>query len=122
MRRIIFSIILGIVTPVSYLALMAFIEDFLPAGLMITTFYGQKAPGLLLAPFTLPIYFDIFVKAERFAPLIFDTPFFRLVTFILFDWALYGLISYFVLGRLKRFKKRTVTASETPPPPPNFGK
>ena len=91
-----------------------------PSALTEISIKGQPAPGILLAPFSLPIYFDIFVKEEEIAPAIFDMFWFRFSSFILFNGVLYGIIIYLLLGRLARFKKQKVWGSEVPPQPPTF--
>jgi hypothetical protein len=120
MRRIVFSIILGIVFPIICLTMLGVIAEYIPMRLTVSKFYGQPAPGILLAPFTIPFYFDTFVKEERILPHIFDTFWFRVSTFILWNWILYGTIIYFVLGLFKGFKKQSVSFSETPPRPSTF--
>jgi len=120
MWRIILSIIFGIIFPLACVAMLAFTEKYIPSALMLSSFHGKPAPGILLAPFLLPVYFDIFVKEERILPLIFDTFWFRVISVVLFDWLLYGTIIYFILGRFKRFKKKSVEVSSEPPPPPLF--
>jgi hypothetical protein len=76
-----------------------------PSPLTEIKIYSQSAPGILLAPFSISIYLDIFLKQQSIMPYIFDTFLFRFLSFILYNWALYGLIIYFILGRLGRFKK-----------------
>ncbi len=120
MRRIILSIILGFVFPIICIILIEAISEHIPTWLTVSTFYGQPAPGILLAPFTIPFYFDNFVKAERILPQVFDTFWFRVLTFVFYNWIVYGILGYLALGRLKRLKKRSVSASENPPPPPAF--
>jgi len=120
MRRIIFSIILGIVFPFICLIIFSWASNYLPDGLVILRFYGVKAPGILAAPFAIPVYLEIFVKAHRLLPKVLNNFWFSIIFFILFDWILYGTIFYFVLGRFKRFKKKTVETSPEPPEPPQF--
>ena len=117
MKRIVFAIILGFVFPTICLVILGFIGDYLPEFLMLTKVNSEPAPGILLAPFTLPVYMDIFLKQNHIAPMIFDNFLFRFSSFILFNWVLYGFIFYFILGKLKRFKKSEILYSETPPPP-----
>lgn len=120
MWRIILSIILGVLIPVSYIEILSLGDGIIPDNWADMKFYNQPAPGIVFAPVSLPIYFDIFTKEERILPFIFNTFWFRTLSFILFNWVLYGLIGYFILGRFKRFKKRTAFVSEFPPPPPEF--
>jgi hypothetical protein len=94
--------------------------DYMPRSpLTEIKLFNQSAPGILLAPFSIPIYFNIFLKEKRIAPFIFETLLFRLSSLILFNWVLYGFIIYLVLGRLSRFKKQKFIYSE-PPLPPEF--
>ncbi len=120
MLRIILSIILGVLIPVVYALALSLGEGYISERWISAKFYGQSAPGVLLAPITLPVYFDIFTKENRILPFIFDTVWFRLSSFILFNWILYGLIAYVILGRFKRFRKQSATASPEPPSPPEF--
>jgi hypothetical protein len=48
-----------------------------PSALTEVKIYGEPAPGILLAPFSIPIYLDILLKQKRIAPEIFDTFWFR---------------------------------------------
>lgn len=119
--RILLSIVLGIVFPIISLIVLAFISEYLPpSALVLIRIYDQPAPGILFAPFSMPMYFSIFVKYHRVMPFIFDTFLFRLLSSILFNWTLYGTIFYFLLGFLPRFKKQKISYSETPPSPPEF--
>lgn len=117
MKRIVLSIILGFVFPIICLVILGFIGDYLPESLMLTKLSGEPAPGILLAPFMIPIYVDIFLKQNQIAPIIFDNFLFRFSSFTLFNWVLYGFTIYFILGKLKRFTKLEILYSETPPPP-----
>jgi hypothetical protein len=54
MWRIIFSIILGFIFPILYFVILAVIGDYIPQGLTTSNFHGRSAPGILLAPLTLP--------------------------------------------------------------------
>ncbi len=114
----ILSIILGVLIPVVYTVPLLFGEGYIPEKWMFTTFYGQTAPGGLLAPISVPIYFYIFAKENRVLPLVLNAPWFRASSFVLFNWILYGLIAYLILGRFKRFGKRSASAT----PPPEFEK
>ena len=118
--RILFSIILGIVFPLICLIILAFIGEYLPPALTAMEIYDEPAPGIIFAPFTIPIYFEIFVKHHRIMPFIFNTFLFRFLSLILFNWILYGMILYHLLGFLPRFKKQKISYSETPPSPPEF--
>lgn len=118
MKRILLAIILGFLFPLICLIILIFIGD-LPESLMLAKINSEPAPGILLAPFMIPVYFDIFLKQKHITPFIFDNVLFRVSSFILFNWALYGIVSYFILGRLKRFRRLKNTYSE-PPLPPTF--
>jgi hypothetical protein len=123
MRRIIISIILGIIFPIVCFIAIGITTDFLLPRRSIFTeisIYGESAPGILFAPFSMPIYFVIYATKARIAPGIFDAKWFRLFAVILFDWVPYGLIIYWLLGRLERFKKQKEFGTTAPPPPPTF--
>ncbi len=80
-------------------------------------------PGILWMPFVIPIYIiDILREARILSPTS-DSIFFLwifVIFFVLFDWILYGTISFLLLGRLKQFKTQPAPASEIPPLPPTF--
>jgi len=120
MRRIILSIILGIVFPVVCMMAIGAMSDYLPKPLTELNFSGKLLPGILYVPFTIPLFCVAILRAYEILPPYSETIWHFLALFILFDWILYGTLSYLVLGRLKRFKKRIVSASENPPPPPAF--
>ncbi len=121
MKRITLSIILGLVLPfVCFMAIGITTDYMSPSSLTEIRIYNEPAPGILLAPFSLPFYLDIFLKESRIVPYIFDNFWFRFTSFILFNWVLYGFIIYLILGRLARFKNQKIVFSETPPQPPNF--
>lgn len=122
MRRIIFSIILGFIFPLTCLVILGVIGDYLPESLMLAELNNDAVPGILLFPFTIPVYLSVFLKQNNFAPYLFDNFLFRISSFILFNWFLYGIIFYFVLGRLSRFNKSEQFYSEVPPPPSFEGK
>jgi hypothetical protein len=116
--RIILSIILGVIFPfVSFMTIGIMTDYMSPSALTEVKIYGEPAPGILLAPFSIPIYLDILLKQKRIAPEIFDTFWFRFSSLILFNGALYGSIIYLLLGRLARFKTRKFSGSDSPPPP-----
>lgn len=121
MKRLILSIILGLIAPFACFMAIGITTDYMsPSVLTEIKILNQPAPGLLLAPFSIPFYLDIFLKEKRIAPYIFDTFWFRFSSFILFNWVLYGFIIYLILGKLNRFKEPKTICSETPPAPPNF--
>ena len=118
MKRLALSTILGIVFPViSFIAIGSATDYMQPSVLTEIIIYDEPAPGLLLAPFSIPIYFDILARHYRIATAIFDTFWFRLLSLILFNWLLYGIIIYILLGCLKRFRKQPSQSWESPPPP-----
>jgi hypothetical protein len=122
MKRFVLSIILGLILPfVCFLAIGIMTDYMSPSSLTEIKIYNQPAPGILLAPFSIPIYLDIILKEKQIAPSIFDTFLFRILSFILFNWGFYGIIIYLVLGKFSRFKRQKTIFSEIPPLPPKFG-
>jgi hypothetical protein len=118
MWRVILSIISGLIIPfVCFMAIGITTDYMQPSALTEIKIFDEPAPGILLAPFSIPIYCWIFLKTGRIAPQIFDTFWFRFSSLILFNWILYGIIFYFLLGYLKRFKKQKAIVSDAPPPP-----
>jgi hypothetical protein len=121
MMHFLASVILGIVIPVIGFVTLEMATDLMnPSALTKIAIFDESAPGLLLAPFSLPIYFSIWVRYARILPDIFDTFVFRATSIVLFNWLLYGLIMYFLLGRLKWFRRQNNEASSLPPRPPRF--
>lgn len=95
-------------------------DYMLPSHLTEIKIYGESAPGLLLAPFSIPIYLEITLKKKQILPEIFDTSLFRLSSLILFNWALYGIVIYFLLNWFKQFKRSNDSTFSSPPSPPEF--
>lgn len=121
MKRIVISIILGLILPIVFFVGIGFSTDYMtPSYLTDIKIFGQNAPGILLAPFSLPIYLDIFLKEKRIAPFIFDTLLFRISSLILFNWIIYGFLMYWILGKFSRFRQQKQQYSETPPLPTEF--
>ena len=121
MKRLTLSIILGLVFPfVCFIAIGVSTDYMTPSFLTEVEISGQSAPGILLAPFSLPFYVAIILNKNKIVPHIFDTFLFRFLFFILFNWILYGFIIYLILGKLRKRKIRQ--SSKTPPPPPKFYK
>src|ERR1700712_1235644 len=121
MKRIIFSLILGIILPIILLVTIGTISEMLPESALTRIYIaGIPSPGLLTIPVLLPAYFCIYTKGNFILPEIFDTFLFRVLSVVLFDWILYGLLSYWLLGKLKWFKRQSVKFSDEPPLPPSF--
>lgn len=122
MKRIVLSIILGILLPFTLIVIIGFSSDYFLSESIWTDMKinGQPAPGILFIPFFIPLYLETYLQQQRIAPNLVDNPFFRASTLILFDWILYGFISYWILGKFKRFRREKPVYSETPPEPPEF--
>ena len=119
MRRSTLAIILGIVLPLCWLILTGIFSYlvFIPP-LTDIRINGEIAPGLLFVPVLLPVYIDILMRQSGILPAMLDSAGFRIISLILFNWVVYGIIFYLLLGKLKRFKKQT--ADSQPPAPPVF--
>jgi hypothetical protein len=130
MLRIILSIILGFIIPVGWIlgvaVAVATFEKRLPDSLIhpwIEMFiYGSSVPGLILAPVGIPEYIFIFAKEKSFLPPEFFSDYTEAGFFILFNWSLYGAATYYLWGKLKKFRKHPASGITTPPEPPNFEK
>ena len=122
MRRISLSIMFGFLFPFACLTTVATISVYIPQRLIVSRFYGQPAPGIIVAPFALPVYASIFIEEKQILPPILDIFWFRVILFVLFNWCFYGTIFYIILGRFKIFKKKSAACSNKPPPPPLFSK
>lgn len=122
MRRVIISIILGLVFPFVCLMAIGAISDYLPKSLTELKIGYETGPGIIWMPFMLPLnLLDIlttFRIIKRPFSNLFIYSFFAF--FVLFDWILYGTIFYWLLGRFKKFQKQPAAFSENPPPPPEF--
>lgn len=121
MWRIIISILLGLLLPFTYFMVVGPLSDLMsPSYLTDIKIFGESAPGILFAPFALPFYLGIMLSHYRIFPEVFDSFLFRILSFIFFNWALYGFLSYYILGKLKWFKEKEIQYSEPPPPNLNF--
>ena len=121
MARLILAIVLGIVFPTVCFSAVGLISDFIaPSVLTEVEIEGEWMPGILAAPFSIPIYVSIYLKQMRLLPDIFDTTWFRLSFLVVFNWFCYGILAYWALGRMTYFNQRQVLSSEQPPPPPYF--
>lgn len=121
MKRFLYSMILGLLFPFSCFMAIGIATDYMtPSVLTEIKIFDQPAPGLLLAPFSIPFYLDIYLREKRIAPYFFDTFLFRFSSLIFFNWGLYGCLFYLFFGKLKRFGKSKIVASGNPPLPPTF--
>jgi hypothetical protein len=121
MRHITYAIILGFIIPLVGIMTIGPATDYMtPSVLTEIKIQGEPAPGILLAPLMFPVYFIVLIHANNILPALFDNLLFRVTAFTLPVWTLYGVISYFLLGRLKRFRKQSVSGIDTPPAPPSF--
>ena len=120
MRRISLSIIFGFIFPFACLTIIAIISVYIPQRWMVSRFYGQPAPGIIVAPFALSVYASIFIEEKQILPPIIDIFWFRIISLVLFNWWFYGTLIYFILGRFKIFKKKSDAFSKEPPRPPLF--
>lgn len=117
MKRLIFSIILGLVFLLVCFITIGIASEFMPETVWtLTKFRGESAPGILFIPFSIPIYFDILVRQERILPRIFDTVWFRISSLILFNWILYGVLGYWFIGRVQKLRMKKNYSNEPPPP------
>lgn len=120
MFRLIFSIVFGLIFPFVCFITIGIASDFIPETVWTEIrFRGESAPGILLIPFSIPIYFDIFANQERILPQIFGTIWFRISSMILFNWALYGVLIYWLIGRVQKSRMKK-TYSHEPPPPTSY--
>lgn len=121
MTRLLAAVILGIVFPVIGFVTLGKAMDLMnPSALTEIRISGEPAPGLLVAPFSVPIYFSVWVRQAGILPNIFDTFVFRATSIVLFNWLLYGSLMYILLGRIKWFRKQNNENSSLPPRPPRF--
>ena len=121
MQRIIFSFFFGIIFPTVCFLSIGTATDFMPRSVLtVLHINGESAPGILLSPFSIPIYLGILMNQTAFLPEFCKTAWFRISLIVLFDWTLYGMLFYIIWGKIK-FRKNGNLVSEKPPDPPIFG-
>ncbi|NJM53477.1 MAG: hypothetical protein HC846_08870 [Blastocatellia bacterium] len=124
MKRILLSILCGILFPILYMAIIGSIDDFVFPNYDLTTreIYGQASMGLILAPIAIPLWIYDFIRFNQYFGLreFFDTFWFRLIWTVGFNISLYTILSYFLLWYLGNRKSSTQTNYQNPPSPPQF--
>jgi hypothetical protein len=120
MKRIIIAILGGIFLPVILTLLAATIAWLLPQYNLVTIYInGNPAPGLILAPVSIPIYIYDYLNLN-YHP-VFGTFWFRTIWFFGFDFVLYALLTYLAVSYFGLFQpKEKLKYSTEPPPPPKF--
>jgi hypothetical protein len=113
MKRIIFSIIGGILFPLVYTFSAAAVCFLFPR----YDLAGDQAPGLIFAPIAIPIhiliYFDLPEKHYVLGTIgivVFNIALYSFLTYLLFRW----------LGFFEPAKTENYQLSHPPPPPPRF--
>ena len=103
LKRILLSIVAGIVFPVAYLMFIGALEDFLlpKSELFEIEFYGKHLPGFLYVPMVIPVYVLEFLDYYNYFGLVveMDNPLFRTVFMCLFTVLLYSRLAYELFRR-----------------------
>lgn len=122
MKRVIVSILGGLLFPVAYTFFAAGVCWLFPEYNLITMqLYGEATPGIIFTPVGVPVYIYEYIHFHNFFGLwgIFDTFWFRFTWMVGFNILLYTAITYLLLRRFGIFKTKTAEYS-TPPLPPEF--
>lgn len=122
MKRIVISVLCGVLLPALYTIVAVFITASFPDLVSDTVVvYGKAAPGSIFAPtlFTIYVYFwlesHLFFGWDR----VMNTVWFRATFILLPIAAVYGLITYGLLHLFGFPKLRHVVGELGPPPPPD---
>lgn len=125
MKRILLSILGGVLFPIILTFLIgffaAFVEWLFPQiNLMDMQVKGQASPGLIFAPIAVPFWIYDYIRFYNYFGLryIFDTVWFRTTWTLGFNFLLYTILTYLLLCYFKLFGKPSSFVSENPPPPP----
>lgn len=124
MKRILISILCGVLFPILYMVIIGSIDDFIFPQYDLTTreVYGQASMGLILAPIAIPFWVDDYIRFNQYFGLrmYLDTFWFRLIWTVGFNISLYTILSYFLFGYLGFFKSAEQSNFQNPPLPPQF--
>jgi hypothetical protein len=121
MKRLIYSILGGLIFPFVYILIGISLAQMFPQYFSETMYvFGSPAPGLIFAPIGVPFWVYNIIQYHRYLglPFIFNTVWFRAIFTIGFNIALHASLTYAVLWYFGIFKRKTIQTSETPPPPP----
>ncbi len=127
MKRIIASLIGGIVFPTILFFLAGFssffIEKYFPqSNLTDMEIKGHSTPGLIFAPIAIPFWIYDYIRFYDFFGLryIFDTVWFRVVWTLGFNFLLYAGLTYLFLWYFSLLKQSNAVVYNDPPQPPSF--
>lgn len=122
MKKVLVSILGGILVPILLIILAATITWLLPQyNLDVIYINGVPAPGLIFAPVVIPIYLYIYFQPSISYP-IFFTPWFRLFSFVFFNFVFYFILTFLFMSFLRLFKSKTHDEENMPPPSPEIYK
>ncbi len=118
MKIFIVSSLSGILLPILLTIISAFFVWLFPQFNLDTSYInGVPVPGFIFAPIALPIYIYEILQLKMLHP-IFNTFWFRFLSFFLFDYFFYFFLSFFFLSYLDSVKKRKIENIKSLPPPP----
>jgi hypothetical protein len=122
MKRIILSILGGIIFPIGYLAAALTVVWLLPQYHLLdsTELNGKSMPGLIFLPVSLPIYIYEYFGWEAYEYPAKNAIWLGLVWFLAFNFIFYSGLFYSLLRMFSLLKEQRAENSETPPPPPQF--
>lgn len=122
MKRIIISILGGILFPLLYTVLAAAITDLLLPRYNLDTMQvaGEPTMGLVFAPVAIPFWLYNYIRFYNFFGfrIVFDTMIFRAILFAGFNVILYTFLTYLLLWYFGLFKQQKLENYQKPPPPP----
>lgn len=124
MKRILLSMLTGILFPILYMILIGTFHALLFSkyDLISMEIYGQSTMGLFLTPVALPVWMYDFIKFHNHFGygIYLDTLWFRLLLMLGFNFSLYAILSYFLFSYFGWFSSIKALTYQQPPKPPEF--
>jgi hypothetical protein len=123
MKRVIFSILGGILLPIIFVLLGASIAGlFSEYNLQTMQVKGQASPGIILAPIAIPFWIYDYIRFYNYFGFrsFFDTFWFRVTLTIGFNFLLYSGLMYLFFWYFGFFKRKESGNYQDPPLPPQF--
>lgn len=122
MKRIIISILGGILFPILYTVAAGIICEFVLPQYKLDTMLVANEPsiGLIFAPIAIPVWLYNYIHFYNFFGYRYylDTIIFRTFLFLGFNITLYTFLTYLLLWYFSLFKKTETKTYQDPPLPP----
>ena len=109
MKRLLIAVAGGVCIPVFYTVIAITVNALLSeSGNILTLWGGEEVPKWFLAPVSLPNYLFAFLREceSEILNLYLDNPWFRATFALLFDFVLYGLLTFAFLRKFGYLKGR----------------